>query len=111
MRNPSRIAAGLASAKPGQCEGSGPGSPLLDCRALIPMPALELDATEARILGVLIEKEATTPDQYPLTLNALTVGCNQRSNRDPVLELSDSDVTSGIERLRRKSLVGAAHAA
>src|SRR5688572_8955038 len=75
------------------------------------MPALELDATEARILGVLIEKEATTPDQYPLTLNALTVGCNQRSNRDPVLELSDSDVTSGIERLRRKSLVGAAHAA
>jgi uncharacterized protein YceH (UPF0502 family) len=74
------------------------------------MPALELDPVEARILGVLIEKETTTPDQYPLTLNALSSGCNQRSNRDPVLELSDSDVAAGIERLRRKSLVGAAHA-
>lgn len=74
------------------------------------MPALELDATEARILGVLIEKETTTPDQYPLSLNALASGCNQRSNRDPVLELSDSEVAAAIERLRRKSLVGAAHA-
>jgi len=74
------------------------------------MPALELDALEARILGVLIEKETTTPEQYPLSLNALVAGCNQKSNRDPVLELSDSEVTAGIERLRRKSLVGAAHA-
>jgi len=74
------------------------------------MPALELDALEARILGVLIEKETTTPDQYPLTLNALVAGCNQRSNRDPVLELGDSEVAAGIERLRRKSMVGAAHA-
>ena len=75
------------------------------------MPALELDATEARILGVLIEKETTTPDQYPLSLNALAAGCNQKSNRQPVLELSDSEIAAGIERLRRKSLVGAAHAA
>jgi hypothetical protein len=75
------------------------------------MPALELDAIEARILGVLIEKETTTPDQYPLSLNALASGCNQKSNRAPVLELSDSQIASGIERLRRKSLVGAAHAA
>src|SRR5262245_16957662 len=74
------------------------------------MPALELDAVEARILGVLIEKETTTPEQYPLSLNALAAGCNQKSNRDPVLELSDSDVSAGLERLRRKSLVGAAHA-
>jgi uncharacterized protein YceH (UPF0502 family) len=74
------------------------------------MPALELDALEARILGVLIEKETTTPEQYPLSLNSLVAGCNQKSNRDPVLELSDAEVTSGIERLRRKSLVGAAHA-
>lgn len=75
------------------------------------MPALELDAIEARILGVLIEKETTTPDQYPLSLNALAAGCNQKSNRHPVLELSDSEIAAGIERLRRKSLVGAAHAA
>lgn len=74
------------------------------------MPALELDAIEARILGVLIEKETTTPDQYPLSLNALSSGCNQKSNRDPVLELSDSEIAAGIERLRRKSLVGASHA-
>lgn len=74
------------------------------------MPALELDAIEARILGVLIEKETTTPDQYPLSLNALTSGCNQKSNRDPVLELSESEVAAGIERLRRKSMVGASHA-
>jgi len=75
------------------------------------MPALELDPTEARILGVLIEKELTTPDQYPLSLNALAAGCNQRSNRDPVLELSDSELSAGIERLRRKSLVGVTHSA
>jgi len=74
------------------------------------MPALELDAIEARILGVLIEKETTTPEQYPLSLNALAGGCNQKSNRDPVLELSDSEVSAGLERLRRKSLVGTAHA-
>jgi len=74
------------------------------------MPALELDAIEARILGVLIEKETTTPDQYPLSLNALSAGCNQRSNRVPVLELAESEIAAGIERLRRKSLVGAAHA-
>jgi uncharacterized protein len=75
------------------------------------MPALALDAIEARILGVLIEKETTTPEQYPLSLNALAAGCNQKSNRAPVLELSDTEVTAGVERLRRKSLVGASHAA
>jgi len=75
------------------------------------MPALELDALEARILGVLIEKEFTTPDQYPLSLNALASGCNQKSNRDPVLELNDSEIRVGIERLRPKGLVGAAHGA
>jgi len=75
------------------------------------MPALELDALEARILGVLIEKEFTTPDQYPLSLNSLTLGCNQKSNRDPVLDLNDSEVRAGIERLRPKGLVGAAHGA
>jgi hypothetical protein len=50
---------------------------------------LTLEPHEARALGVLIEKELTTPEQYPLTLNALTSGCNQKSNRDPLLELSN----------------------
>jgi uncharacterized protein YceH (UPF0502 family) len=75
------------------------------------MPALELDSTEARVLGVLVEKEYTTPDQYPLSLKALTAGCNQRSNRAPAMDLTESEVTATIERLRRKSLVGASHAA
>jgi len=75
------------------------------------MPALELDALEARILGVLIEKEFTTPDQYPLSLNGLALGCNQKSNRHPTMELNDSEVRAGIERLRPKGLVGAAHGA
>lgn len=75
------------------------------------MPALELDPIEARVLGVLIEKETTTPDQYPLTVKSLTAGCNQRSNRAPAMDLSESEVTAAIERLRRKSLVGASHAA
>lgn len=74
------------------------------------MPALALDAIEARLLGVLIEKESTTPEQYPLSLNALVSGCNQRSNRDPVLELTSAEVAAGVERLRRKSMVGASHA-
>jgi len=73
------------------------------------MPALELDAIEARILGVLIEKERTTPDLYPLTLNALVQGCNQKSNRAPTMELTDSAVLAGIDRLRRKGLIGGQH--
>ncbi len=47
---------------------------------------------EARVIGCLIEKEITTPDQYPLSLNALTNACNQKTNREPVFELSESDV-------------------
>jgi len=66
-----------------------------------------LDAVEARVLGVLIEKELTTPDQYPLSLNALAAGCNQKSNRDPVLALSEHDVRSALERLRMQQLAGA----
>src|SRR5262245_48766986 len=73
-------------------------------------PEARLDRVEARILGVLIEKELATPDQYPLSLNALVAGCNQRSNRDPVLELPEGEVLAGIERLRKRALVGASHA-
>jgi uncharacterized protein YceH (UPF0502 family) len=53
---------------------------------------IELSATEARVIGCLIEKEITTPDQYPLSLNALTNACNQKTNREPVLELPEAAV-------------------
>lgn len=72
-------------------------------------PEIQLEADEARVLGVLIEKEACTPDQYPLSLNALTSGCNQKSNRDPVMNLGESTVYSCLERLRMQQLAGAVH--
>jgi len=66
---------------------------------------LELDPIEARVIGCLIEKQITTPDQYPLSLNALTNACNQKSNRDPVLDLDDAAVQSAVDRLATKHLV------
>ncbi|MEZ8051861.1 YceH family protein [Vibrio atlanticus] len=58
-----------------------------------------LSPIEARIIGCLIEKEVTTPDHYPLTLNSLTTACNQKSNREPVLSLSESDVLDAVDGL------------
>lgn len=66
---------------------------------------IELSPNEARVFGVLIEKSTTTPEQYPLSLNALTSGCNQKNNRDPVLSLSEDDVFDAVEALRDKGLV------
>lgn len=63
-----------------------------------------LSAVEARILACLVEKELTTPDTYPLTLNTLVNACNQKSNRNPVLFLTDHDVERTLEGLRRKNL-------
>lgn len=60
---------------------------------------------EIRILGVLIEKQMTTPDYYPLSLNALILGCNQKSNRDPVMELSETEVQEALQQLRNDHLV------
>jgi len=60
---------------------------------------MELSHIEQRIIGVLLEKEITTPDQYPLSLNALTTGCNQKSNREPVVELSETEVLDAVEEL------------
>lgn len=67
---------------------------------------VELTAIEARVIGCLIEKEVTTPDLYPLSLNALTNACNQKSNRDPVMSLSESDVLDAVDALieRRSSV-------
>lgn len=72
---------------------------------------IELDALSARILGVLIEKELTTPDQYPLSMNALVAGCNQKNNRDPVLDLLESNVSVGVQKLIQRFVVGSVHPA
>lgn len=66
---------------------------------------IQLTDLEARIIGVLVEKSITTPDQYPLSLNALRNGCNQKSNRDPVLDLGEAEVQSVLDGLRKKHLV------
>ncbi len=65
----------------------------------------ELSLLETRVLGVLVEKQHTVPDAYPLTLNALTVGCNQKTSRDPILAATDAEVQATIDRLIGLSLV------
>jgi uncharacterized protein YceH (UPF0502 family) len=64
-----------------------------------------LSSTEARIIGCLIEKEITTSEQYPLSLNALANACNQKTNRDPVLELTEAVVQQAVDSLMKKYLV------
>jgi uncharacterized protein YceH (UPF0502 family) len=66
---------------------------------------IELAALEARVIGCLIEKQITTPEQYPLSLHALMLACNQKSNRDPVLELSEQQVQALLDALVRKHLI------
>ena len=63
-----------------------------------------LNSVEIRVLGSMIEKEATTPEYYPLSLNALVNACNQKSNRDPVMELDEDTVRTALESLREKRL-------
>jgi hypothetical protein len=63
-----------------------------------------LDAHEARLFGVLVEKAMTTPDQYPLSLNAATNGANQKNNRDPLLSLTEEEAWAALERLEQKYL-------
>lgn len=65
-----------------------------------------LDATELRVLFALAEKSLATPDQYPMTLSALTAACNQKTARDPVTALAERDVTAALDRLSRRHLVG-----
>lgn len=64
-----------------------------------------LSPVEARILGVLIEKEKTTPDVYPLSVNSLTAGCNQKTSRDPVMSLSEGEIQTALEELHSRLLV------
>ncbi len=67
---------------------------------------VQLSPVEARIVGALMEKESTTPDYYPLSLNALINACNQKSNREPVMELDENTVRDALEALRDKRLAG-----
>jgi uncharacterized protein len=66
---------------------------------------IELTSLEARVIGCLIEKAITTPDQYPLSLNALVNACNQKSNRDPMMDLSEATVQQTLDGLSKKHLV------
>lgn len=68
-------------------------------------PELQLSVTEARVLGCLLEKEATTPAYYPLTLHSLQAACNQSSNRDPVMHLEEDPIDKALVGLRLKGLV------
>jgi uncharacterized protein len=65
--------------------------------------AVEPDAVEIRVVACLVEKQRTTPDQYPLTLNSLRLACNQSTNRDPVVDYDESTVRAALDRLRRRN--------
>ncbi len=69
---------------------------------------LHLDAVETRVLASLMEKEITTPDYYPLTLHALLAACNQKTNREPVMELQEADAREALRSLEEKGLAGVA---
>jgi len=64
-----------------------------------------LTPEEARVLGVLVEKSKVTPDAYPLTVNSLTAGCNQKTSRDPVMNLAEAEVQATLEELRGRTLI------
>ncbi len=66
---------------------------------------IKLTSLEARVIGCLLEKEKTTPEQYPLSLNGLTLACNQKSSREPVMNLSESDVQATLDSLNKKRLI------
>ncbi|EGM69615.1 YceH family protein [Shewanella sp. HN-41] len=66
---------------------------------------MELTLHEARVIGCLLEKEITTPEQYPLSLNALTLACNQKTSREPVLDLSETQVQDALDSLNKKRLI------
>ncbi len=96
----------VGSTSPTELPGSAHSSsnPTPSTPPVVPnWPVLSL--IERRILGVLCEKSKTTPQVYPLSLNALTTGCNQKSNRDPIMELTENQVENILDQLMRKKLV------
>ncbi|MFB6324725.1 hypothetical protein HA42_12095 [Pantoea deleyi] len=72
---------------------------------------MALSAQAQRVLGCLLEKQVTTPEQYPLSLNGVVVACNQKSNREPVMELSESEVQDQLDQLEKRHLITASSAA
>ena len=70
---------------------------------------MDLNPNEMRALGCLIEKQMTTPEYYPMTLNSLVTACNQKSNRDPVVELTDTEVLEAVDGLRDRGLARTVH--
>ena len=70
-----------------------------------PVPTPTLTAVEARVLATLMEKARTVPDSYPLTLNSLLLGCNQKSSRDPLMELDEAQLASALDSLKAAGLV------
>ena len=66
---------------------------------------MRIDAGEARVLGALVEKGITTPEYYPLSINALQNACNQKSSRDPVVEMDESEIRQAVHGLQEKGLV------
>lgn len=78
----------------------------MDTPARVALPLLPaLSLLETRVLGVLVEKQHTVPDTYPLTLNALVAGCNQKTSRHPILEASEAEVQASLDHLKGLSLV------
>src|SRR5689334_23785330 len=77
----------------------------------MPVPELHLNEIEVRVLGALIEKDITTPDYYPMSLNALVNACNQKNNRDPVMSLDENTVRDSLYSLQEKRLAGPASGA
>jgi uncharacterized protein len=77
--------------------------PIEDLTVSHPLPVLSL--LETRVLGTLVEKERTVPDSYPLTLNGLVAGCNQKTSREPVLQASDTEVQAAVDSLKHSNLV------
>jgi hypothetical protein len=71
---------------------------------------IELDAIEQRVIGCLLEKERTVPDSYPMTLNGLRTACNQSSGRDPIMTLTDREVSTALDRVRAAGLTRVLHA-
>ncbi len=70
---------------------------------------MDLSDRELRVLGCLVEKEMTTPEYYPMTVNALVIACNQKSNRSPVVEFSETEVIEAVDQLRERGLARTVH--
>lgn len=94
-------------------EGESPDDPVSAATPVNEAPTVrfvnDLDPVELRVLGCLIEKESTTPDNYPLTTNSLTSACNQKTSRDPLMDIKSHAVDSALLSLRGRKLVRAVH--